>query len=904
MSNYLSQPIEKTKIESTFNAPLADKALSMLQGKYDANKAMIDQTLAMYKNNLKGLRDFDNEYISARLKEADSYIKSYGNKDFSLTSTTNTLTNNLKSIVEDPIIQSAVLNKAKKDKYDLEVDKIKKEGKGTYNNRNYKYGLHKAGYDAYMKGESNSIGSLDYTPYIDYKATSMEKAIKLKQLKGEETIEVPDGRGGKIVTKINGLTPNEVINYFPELLNEQERAQMKIDGWGVLAGADKSVIQQQADTYFSTLKEELTNKIKEEENIINLSTSSASQRDESTRLKNVYTTQLKDLEEKEGNIDKTDAEQVGYLLNKQSYMNMAKNLFTGRKSVTYEEDKVFNAERNYLLAVDKFELDKQKEQREVMEFEAKMAKEYNLNPDGTKKQWETTPIQNQNVEDATDLYADTKDTFNKAYNTVISTAESAYNDALSTKEHKELFEANLKKYDYKIENGKIVSTIKDNKVSKASAAEMAFKFSGMYNIKPEYEKIISDSSEKRRVLSNALVKAEKEFDKDFDVSKYVDNFQNVAEGLASNSIFRALDLQYLLGHATRPPGLTEEDLKRVLVATKMEQFVKGQGGTEALKLKIKNNPSLAIKMKELIQEAADSDFLIVDFGYEDPSKTSRKMSEALKKEGIQDFTKMKMSANVPTEQERANIINLLPQQLNDEKGNPQPLGLAKFDAKAPMTVIQGTDYIDIIQDKGVNTKGETLKPAKHRVFKNSAGYNEIMKNIDSDVEFKINAQNVPTSYKVESSIKPIFVANSRGSDDPSVGNFYNRYVTNVNPNLRKEIQTRALGIDPRLFATKEDTKNAIKAVTKGKVTDEQITKLVDKISDNYEKYKVEIIPNNRANWVVKLDTPTMGATRKYLTSSPELDSDYTYIVKNMPQILIMTEIINKLAQDPSSIDKI
>lgn len=167
MSSFLSANYTPVTIESQVDVPLMSKVLAIKQNKYDTNKALIEQTQAAYNNNLKGLRDSDNAYISARLQEASGIINGYGNRDYSITATKDTLLGNLRSITEDPIVKSAVLNKAKYDQANKEVAEKRKKNDGSYSDGNYQDMLDLAGYNAYMKGEQKDLGELRYNDYVD-----------------------------------------------------------------------------------------------------------------------------------------------------------------------------------------------------------------------------------------------------------------------------------------------------------------------------------------------------------------------------------------------------------------------------------------------------------------------------------------------------------------------------------------------------------------------------------------------------------------------------------------------------------------------------------------------------------------------------------------------------------------
>jgi hypothetical protein len=128
MSNYLSQEYRIVTPQSNINLPLMERVLDMRQGKYDANKALIDQTLATYADQLKGLRDIDNEYIATRLREVVDTVNQTGQvSDFSIGQNTDTILNSIRSVTKDPFVQSAVANRYAKMSFDSSVSEIKKK---------------------------------------------------------------------------------------------------------------------------------------------------------------------------------------------------------------------------------------------------------------------------------------------------------------------------------------------------------------------------------------------------------------------------------------------------------------------------------------------------------------------------------------------------------------------------------------------------------------------------------------------------------------------------------------------------------------------------------------------------------------------------------------------------------
>ena len=243
MSSFLSAAYTPTEVSSSFNTNLAAKVLAIKENKYSENKAKVEAQQALFANQLKGLRDSDNEYIAARLQEANQAIESYGNKDYSLTATTDALLGNLKAVYEDPIVRSAVLNRAKYDQVNKEIAEKKKKNDGTYSDKNYQDMLEQADYYKYLKGETKDLGDLQYSNYIDVTSLNDKKAREYAKERGlkdqylgssSTAYETTDRYGVKV-------TREEIENYLSSSLDEQSKNQLRIDARqsvGKLAEAD------------------------------------------------------------------------------------------------------------------------------------------------------------------------------------------------------------------------------------------------------------------------------------------------------------------------------------------------------------------------------------------------------------------------------------------------------------------------------------------------------------------------------------------------------------------------------------------------------------------------------------------------------------------------------------------
>lgn len=244
MSSYLSSEYKIQQPVSSFNVNLADNVLSTLQGKYDTNKAKIDQTLAVYNNQLRGLRAEDNEYIANRLNEVDSVIEQYKKKNGNLAynSTTDTILSTVKSLMDDPIIKDAVKNKAYFDNYEKQVQEIKKKNPEKYSDINYQDGLKQGWYYSYLKGETKGIGNLQYQEYTNAPKEISDAVGKWAKENGYEQQITTENKGLYFINKTREvLSQDKILDYIDTIVDPKTKAQMDINArasYGMLKDED------------------------------------------------------------------------------------------------------------------------------------------------------------------------------------------------------------------------------------------------------------------------------------------------------------------------------------------------------------------------------------------------------------------------------------------------------------------------------------------------------------------------------------------------------------------------------------------------------------------------------------------------------------------------------------------
>ena len=233
-------------IPTTDIAQMVGQVQGALQQRFDINTAKVEEMIQNV-SSIPLLRDKDKQYLGEKLQgllnTVNANLKVSGGKGLLNNTITNEINKYITTAIDDNVKKQmknsqAIIN------FNKGVEDLKGKKDGGYDTGNYSYALDKAGYSAYMNGETDDIGALEYNPYVDYRATTLEKAVKFKQLKGDQEIEMPDPNDPRYMVKrkVSGLTPQEIIQYFPEMLTPQEEKQMAIEGYNQLKGYKKEVI--------------------------------------------------------------------------------------------------------------------------------------------------------------------------------------------------------------------------------------------------------------------------------------------------------------------------------------------------------------------------------------------------------------------------------------------------------------------------------------------------------------------------------------------------------------------------------------------------------------------------------------------------------------------------------------
>lgn len=252
MSNYLSKPIETAPIVSNYNFELINQVLATKQGQYNYNREKLQNAIA-YVENLKVIRPQDQEYLNAKISEMYSTLN-MGDKNLSDGVVADTYYSAIMSVAQDPTIVNAVGSTQVINNFYANIQKMQSDTKtmGQVNDRNIAYSLETSGVNAYMRGEVDSVKSINYIPFTDTKTKLNDRIEKLMKLNPKQTIEV-DG----VIKTIEGLSPQEIKRIAENSLDENDLKQLEVDAWYNSGGFKDERFLINASNYLSTEQKQL-----------------------------------------------------------------------------------------------------------------------------------------------------------------------------------------------------------------------------------------------------------------------------------------------------------------------------------------------------------------------------------------------------------------------------------------------------------------------------------------------------------------------------------------------------------------------------------------------------------------------------------------------------------------------
>lgn len=911
MANYLSQPFEKTDVSSTFNVALADKALAIQQGKYDANKAQIDQTLAIYKNQLKGLRDIDNEYIATRIKEVQNKIQSFGTIDYSSNASTSTILANINEVTEDPIVKSAVINKAKKDRFDLEVDELRKKDPKRYSDMNYQYSLWRGGFEDYMKGESKSIGSLDFVDYTDVTKEELDRIKLIKDVKGKREVEFlsndgvtpsPDGMY-KIKKSIDGLTDTEISKYIESTMSPTVRQQLVVNGWAKYRNnTDGAVANYKRFNEAKTTQ--LEGKIENYKVLRDAQTTSTEQKEK-------YSALIKDAEQQVENI-KTEVtpnlESIFYTLESANFVNGLSQMAQAEWSMSVESNDVYFKIKDLEIKYEELALKRAKEQREV-----------------SKEQKEFADIsvstQSKEIAEEIDGVYNLQQDHDKNYNDILSTTKSFMSEA--SEADKKAFVASLKLHGLD-ENFNWDDNDKRKNSSKTATIVKAFNESGMQKYKPTAQKLDQLLTNKQSIAKDILEVSQKGFRETFekDPDKYIESLKTTA----SITSMAGIDTPNMQGgfNSALSGGLDAR-----LLNAKIENFVKQAGGWGNIKNYLKSNPQKLVEFAELSDEAdttwkglqqalkvlpdgrvinATTSFvttlnpmnLIPLFNSRGSKSSDINLKEDANKVINEEILKRSKDGSLLTMSayNTVNITGELNKQIVNTIDQNRMQG-ELFDVKQTITYSKEGENIIMTQAKGASgyKAGELLgsKQARVELQPGDAGYDRVQEIISLE-EGKKRGYDAKSTSANFAPKKPKFISTS---DEIELSN-WNSIITGLD--LKSSQGTPLFGsMNPTAYITEATTKEVFEGYLKNKFGEQEVKDFSESYLNRVKNFTVTPVRKDvfingtqQKMWALEMKNDKGKVIKVSNTGMSTMSEDLKYSIDNFPQMFITHEILINL----------
>jgi hypothetical protein len=870
MSNFLSQPVQYAKPPSDSNFELLSKVAMMQQQKYDVNHQQVQQTLDAF-GAIKTLRAEDDEYIASKLNSITTQANTMGG-NLANQSMSNQFISKIKGAAQDPAILNAMEQTRKMQNYQKELATLKEKKPELYNDLNNSFALTQAGYSDYMEGKTDKLGTLSYNPYVDVTKSALEKVKQLKDIRGEQTLDVPvldssgnpTGRTNK--RTIKGLTEDEIFKYIPNILTSEEQSQLVIDGWGKYRG-NMAGAQQQFKKYISDKESLIDTNIAAAKAVEANTANSEDKRKEAREVVKSLTGQKEQLKADMSSMNINSAVQLGGFLHTKEFQESIASMAQAKWSEEFGVDEYYFDKANLDLAYEKNE-------REKLEAEQKAGTAVGVvNPNAV-----SISEREGELPETLDPIGQLKGDYNGVYNDMISSTRAAYNSDKTTPEMKTQFKAEMNRMGYD-ENGVVIDVAKASKTSKASAFKLAFTESKMQYMHGDIAKKLSGLELKRSALANEFGGTTRE---------------SLAEGFKGNedkyitSLKDEMETAIVDAQSDTFEDFAEEDMKK---HKKAEAFVNANGGWGKLKSNLAKNPQKLEEFSNVLDELT--------------KRTARTISTNIFRQSLKEDTKglaneklvQKVKdkkniyfntaeiATIGDKAAREKLINMLPQDANT----------ALFEADKPISFYKNVDgSLTIMQNRGVTTGAKSVAnaPAKIIVDKEDATYQELMKYVDLTEKGRGLAAD---RTKIE--LKPQRPAQFIDDNKGTVLGRIDEQMKNLPPTTIKGLFTDF----PANYLTKARTLEKYKRTLKGTVPEEQIEAFVDDLSSNMSSFKIKLMPFDNT-WAIQLKNPEGDVLNEGSTGMTYLEDDVANLVENYPQTLIGDWVLRRLLKNPKEIN--
>lgn len=261
MANFLQSSYLPTQPRTDENFNLLAQVQLMKQQKYDVNQQKIQETLDAWGMQ-QVLRPQDKEYIANKLSYLTDTINGLGNRDLSLTNVTNDINSKIAIAAQDPRITNALENTRKYQSFSSQVAQTREKNPELYSDLNYQDALDLSGFEDYMAGRTESLGNLQYNPYVDVPKKINDATADWAKNHGYRREFSRENNGYFFInTEKEVLTENEVINYINSSIDPQTARQLQINARQTYKNIPEQDFVQQAQGIYDSENIELSTEI-------------------------------------------------------------------------------------------------------------------------------------------------------------------------------------------------------------------------------------------------------------------------------------------------------------------------------------------------------------------------------------------------------------------------------------------------------------------------------------------------------------------------------------------------------------------------------------------------------------------------------------------------------------------
>lgn len=882
MASYLSTPDTPQQYQSPINLNLLNQALSVNQGKYDNGLQKYQNNLAQLKiqENLL-LRDEDKQRFSQNVQGLIDEVNKAGKINWAKSGLTNKINTYTNLAIDDYIVDQIGISQSIRN-FDAEVKKKREKNDGSYSDTNYAFAQEQAGIQQYLAGvdaqgnKVDKIGALQYTNYIDVNKSALEKAKAFKELKGEETVEIPftdsDGVRRTRTTSVKGLTESEILAYMPQILSPEEGKQLQINGWAKYQGQSGLAVAQEAfKSYTKNVEENLNENIAKYDAEYNNKNITQEQRNEAYRNKTAEEDKKTQYLNSFKSVNPNNSASIGGFLETVNWKTNFAKMAGAKQSVTYDTDSAFYDAKDLEL---KYSAEQRAQEKHTLEL-AKIQKELApITGAGAASGVTLSTLPVENIDETNPYNTLVKD-FRTEGQSIVSMANGVLQGGGIDENTKKAYQTT---YNEAIKKG----------YAPATAAKTAFSKSGMSNLFPDQYSQMLEAYTRRNDMATVIKEADTQVLTTFrqNPDKYINSLKmaiDSAQKAGQSDIFSDVD------------NLGEDALAK---AKSAQNFVNSQGGWNNLKDNLLRDPNLVTQFESQLEilknreDSATNTFLNPGIRY-NPINSLREDSLSKRNKAVADKGKgIVTTASLGTfnnEKVKEQIINMI----------PQVEGEVPFDPKKGLSVRRTpTGNFELIQSgakEGV--KGIFGSTRSYIVEKGDDLYGILNSQVQNEAQSRqVQAGNYTT---------PINNENIQFLDIQQKGAL-NKASNFISGTLGANFQM-ASKVNPSYFLTQPTTEQVYKQKLQQLIPNEKIEALTTLMSrDAYNKFTVTATPI-QGQWTTSVSLKKGGAPlllSETETGKQNMDKQLLLFIKQYPQILIGEAILEYLQQNPKEIDTV